>query len=118
MQLPFECHSFLDNPKICVMEISQVVKTTPRKVRRFQSLLIRKSDLYVKKMELQSTRLINSKQERHYDIGHLVFDPNKGVFTDSENHNLHQMNNIGPDGIPEDYLTAISEFLNPERNIL
>jgi len=114
MQLSFECHSFLDNPKLCVMEISQLVKNGPKKIRRFQSLLIRKSDLSIRKMELKSTRLINSRQERQFDTGHLVFDPNRGLFTDSKNHKLHQMNNLGLEDIPNDYLLAISEFLEPK----
>lgn len=108
-QIDFDCHEFLDNTTLAILEISLAEDDGQK--RRYEWLLISKENLSVKRMELKTKDGSSWVQERFFDLGFLKYDSESGVFIESAAMDLHHLEHKGCEEIPKTYLSAVSAYV-------
>lgn len=109
-QIDFDCHDFFDNTNLCIMEIS--VTDVDAHKRRYEWLLIDKSNLSIKPMSLKTRDGSASVQERFFDLGFLKYDATSGVFIETVDKDVHPLEHKGCEEIPSDYISAVTKYLH------
>ncbi|HKG06930.1 MAG TPA: hypothetical protein VKB19_10755 [Pedobacter sp.] len=108
-QIDFDCHEFLDNTNLAILEIS--LSENDGNKRRYEWLLISKETLSVKRMELKTRDGSCLVPERFFDLGLLKYDSKTGVFIEAATKDLHHLEHKGCEDIPKAYLSAVSAYL-------
>jgi hypothetical protein len=107
----FDCHSYLDNTTLAILEISTKVNFSDPTSKSYHWLLINKSTLQVKVLQLHSRDDSTYVQERFFDIGYLKYDANTGVFIPQNSQELHPLENLTCNDIPKILLKAVENYL-------
>ena len=110
--LNFNCHSFLDNKTISLLEISIKDNSTHAPTIIFHWLLINKQSLKVNSLQLRSRDDSDSIQERFFDLGYLKYDSSTGVFISQKTHELHTLENTNCHHVPGPLLQAVESYLS------
>jgi len=108
----FNCHSFLDNNTISLLEISVKDNTTAAPTLSFYWLLINKQSLKVTRLQLKSRDDSDSIQERFFDLGYLKYDASTGVFISQHSNELHPLENTSCHHVPDPLLQAVENYLS------
>jgi len=74
-----------------------------------QWLLISKSDLSVKALNLKAQDSSSSVQERFFDLGYLKYDFHSGVLIEVAHQGLHPLEHRDYTNVPETYLKLVEE---------
>jgi hypothetical protein len=109
-QYSFNCHAFLDNTSLCILEISINVATGSSVNSSFHWLLIHKQDLSVRELRLKSRDDSNWVQERFFDIGYLKYNASEGIFIPAGNQQMHPLALQECSDIPAAYLNAVAQW--------
>ncbi|TCC96526.1 hypothetical protein FBD94_21280 [Pedobacter hiemivivus] len=107
--IDFDCHEFLDNTNLAILEIS--LPEDDGNERRYEWLLINKQNLCIKRMLLKTRDSSSSVQERFFDLGFLKYASSSGVFIEAAAKDLHHLEHKGCEDIPEEYLSAVTGYL-------
>ena len=110
--LNFNCHSFLDNRTISLLEISIKDHSTHAPTIIFHWLLINKQSLKVTTLQLKSRDDSDSIQERFFDLGYLKYDASTGVFISQQTNELHPLDNTSCHHVPDPLLQAVESYLS------
>ena len=108
-QIDFDCHEFLDNTNLAILEISLPEDDSNK--RRYEWLLIDKQSLAIKRMNLKTSDSSSSVQERFFDLGFLKYDTESGIFIEAAAKDLHHLEHKGCEDIPKEYLSAVNTYL-------
>lgn len=108
-QNDFDCHEFLDNTNLAILEIS--LQEDDGNERRYEWLLINKESLHIKRMLLKTRDSSSSVQERFFDLGFLKYDSQSGVFIEAAAKDLHHLEHKDCEDIPKECLSAVNAYL-------
>ncbi|AOM79369.1 hypothetical protein [Pedobacter steynii] len=108
-QIDFDCHEFLDNTNLAILEISLPEEDGIE--RSYEWLLIGKESLHIKRMLLKTRDSSSSVQERFFNLGFLKYNSQSGVFIEATAKDLHHLEHKGCDDIPKEYLSAVNAYL-------
>lgn len=108
----FDCHAFLNNTTLAILEISTRTNSPHPATRAYHWLLIDKRTLNVKTLHLNSRDDSTSIQERYFDMGYLKYDAIAGVFIAQDSNEFHPLEHLTCDDIPKNLLGAVDDHLN------
>jgi hypothetical protein len=111
LSIKFDCHAYLDNSNVCILEISYYVLLEGKAVETYEWLIIRKSDLSVRKMHIKTQDQSAEYHEKHFDLGYLKYDSSTGEFLETESQDLHPLENKDCSHVPEAYLHSVQKYL-------
>ena len=114
--ISFNCHAFLDNDTLCILEISLQHKSRSEE-HQYHWLIVNKNDLTVRPLKLKSTDSSPSVKERFFDLGYLKYDATTGVFIEVSATEFHPLENKNCNQVPDAYLNVVESYLiNLRRN--
>jgi hypothetical protein len=113
----FNCHAFLDNTTICILEISVKTPALNFVPRSFHWILIHKLDLSVRELSLKARDDSNWVQERFFDMGYLKYNSSEGIFISAPANELHPLQPRDCSHVPEMYLSAVEAWIYQLRDI-
>lgn len=112
MQKKIDCRYFLDNQSLCFLEIATPLHSIDDKQKNYEWLLFNKIDQSIKMLSLKSRDESTEVQERYFNLGFLKFSLREGVFIETGNKGQYRLENKACEGIPEEYMQTIENFLN------
>lgn len=115
-ELSFDCHCFLDNKTLSLLEISTNTNSAEGPLKTYHWILIEKSFLKVTKLQLKTRDDSNTVHERFFDIGYLKYDLSTGVFICQSNEALHPLEKTTCNDVPETILKAVENYLSTNQN--
>jgi|GEM_PF-1235804 len=107
----FQCHSYLDNNSVCILEVSIPDDRNGYPIRDFHWFLFQKTSLTFQEMQLKSADASSSVQERFFDLGYLKYKGDEGVFIVQQQPVIHPLRLIESKQVPDTYLTVVRDHL-------
>lgn len=112
MRPAFNCLYYLEDGKICIVEIKRTDLTADADIAEvFRWLMIDKQSADVSGLDFRSLDRSDNIEERFFDQGYLKFNPEQGTFIEKFNSAQHPLENKTKTELPSNIRTAIENFL-------